>query len=267
MNTPVGYHCAVDLPFPAQEMRALVGPTDVASFDNPSGDPIFDDCDTTVEIFDFGCGCGRLARQLVQQRKQPKRYVGVDLHRGMIEWCRANLTPVAPQFRFEHHDVYNAGFNPRSKYRTAPFPVGTGEFGLIIAHSVFTHVTESSVMHYLRECARILRPQGVLRSTWFLFDKRYFPMMQDFQNALYINEEDLTNAVIYDREWLVRATQAVGLVITEATAPTVRGFHWQLLLQPIAAGVRAVELGTDLAPFGSAPPPVPVTDPSKVGAQ
>ena len=29
-------------------------------------------------------------------------------------------------------------------------------------------------------------------------------MMQDFQNALYINDVDPTNAVIFDREWLRR---------------------------------------------------------------
>ncbi len=44
-----------------------------------------------------------------------------------------------------------------------------------------------------------MAPDGLLRSTWFLCEKRYFPMMQDFQNALYINENDTTNAVIYDR--------------------------------------------------------------------
>ena len=29
-------------------------------------------------------------------------------------------------------------------------------------------------------------------------------MMQDFQNALYINDVDPSNAVIFDREWLRR---------------------------------------------------------------
>jgi len=248
-------------------MRALVGPTDEASFDNPSGDPVFDDCDTTETVFDFGCGCGRLARQLIQQRDQPNSYVGVDLHRGMINWCRSNLSPQAPQFRFEHHDVHNAGFNPNTKRRVAPLPAGNNQFDLVIAHSVFTHITESAVLHYLSECARILMPNGVLRSTWFLFDKAYYPMMQNFQNALYINEHDLTNAVVYDRTWLVSALQSVGLVIVAAKTPAVRGFHWQLLMQPAASGARSVELDTDLAPFGSIAPPVPAGDPSRIGLE
>ena len=44
------------LPIPPLEMRALVGTTEEMFFDNPSGDPIFDDCDTTgiYSISDVG---------------------------------------------------------------------------------------------------------------------------------------------------------------------------------------------------------------------
>jgi SAM-dependent methyltransferase len=252
------------LPIPPPEMRALVGRTDEASFDNPSGAPIFEECDTTGAVFDFGCGCGRLARQLIQQHQQPKRYLGVDLHRGMVSWCQANLTPSAPQFHFEHHDVYYAGFNPNAQRHSAPLPAGDGEFDLIIAISVFTHIAESTIGHYLRECARILRPDGVLRCTWFLFDKRYFPMMQEFQNALYINETDPCNAVIYDRDWLVSTLRANGLIIASASPPELRGFHWHLQLRPVASGNPCVELPVYDAPFGTAPPPVPPEPPYSI---
>ncbi len=142
---------AMGLPFPPTEMRALVGPTEEASFDNPSGSPIFNDCDTSGTIFDFGCGCGRLARQLIQQRGAAKALCwDWACTADHDEWCRANLASAAPQFRFEHHDVYNAGFNPRSKHRMAVLPVGSDDrFDLVIAHSVFTHITESAVLHYL----------------------------------------------------------------------------------------------------------------------
>ena len=121
---------------------------------------------------------------------------------------------------------------------------------LVIAHSVFTHITESAVLHYLTECARLLAPTGILRSTWFLCEKAYFPMMQDFQNALYINEFDPANAVIYDRQWLVRTIQSVGLVIVNAKPPSVRGFHWQLLMQPSSGGSPSVDLGLTSRPSG-----------------
>ena len=79
---------------------------------------------------------------------------------------------------------------------------------------MFTHIVESSVHHYLRECARILSTDGILRTTWFLFDKPTVPNeVQEFHNVLYINAEDPTNAVIYDREWLEAAAAAAGLAI------------------------------------------------------
>lgn len=120
-------------------------------------------------VFDFGCGCGRVARQLIQQRPVPRRYVGIDLHAGMIRWCRENLASRAEGFEFQHHDVANYNFNPgRSKPDVLPFAVDDHGFTLVNAWSVFTHLTQSQTGHYPNECARILRPDGVLNSTWVL---------------------------------------------------------------------------------------------------
>ena len=76
---------------------------------------------------------------------------------------------------------------------------------------------------YLDEVRRVLRPDGVLLATFFLFDKAYFPMMQDFQNALYINDTDPTNAVIFDRDWLLAALELRDLRIQEVRSPTHPG--------------------------------------------
>jgi trans-aconitate methyltransferase len=88
MNEPI--------PIPPFEMRQLVGPTNEAAFDNPSGDPIHQIAESNFDtVLDFGCGCGRLARQMIQQRVRPRNYLGIDLHAGMIRWCRENLAPYA----------------------------------------------------------------------------------------------------------------------------------------------------------------------------
>ena len=255
-------------PLPPEEMRALVGVTDPALFDNPSGGNALPEAGERAygAVFDFGCGCGRLARKLIQQQPQPTRYVGIDLHAGAIRWCNEHLVPLAPQFSFVHHDVFNPGFNPAAAARVAPFPVESGSFDLVVAHSVFTHVLEDAAVHYLAECARALHEGGALASTWFLFDKTLFPMMQSFQNSLYINVGDPTNAVIYDRGWLRAAAAEVGLVVTRAWPPAIRGFHWQILFQPVAAGVTEIELPADEAPLGSMPPPVLSVPPHLIGA-
>lgn len=256
------------LPLPPFEMRQLVGPTDPAFFDNLAGAAIAPDIppDLYESVFDFGCGCGRLARQLLQQDPMPRRYLGIDLHRGMIEWCQRELTAICPSFQFRHHDVFNSGFNPGAgKPMQARFPAADHSFNLIFSWSVFTHILEDQAGFYLGEARRVLHPTGLLVSTWFLFDRRYFPMLQHDQNALYINPTDPTNAVIFDRNWLETTLAANGLGIVHATPPAVRGYHWLLHIAPLVSDRPTIPLPPDQAPFGHFAPPVIPTDPAQIG--
>ena len=244
---------------PPVELRKLVGLTDADAFDNPDRSLVFPwiPKPNYETVFDFGCGCGRLARQLLQQRSRPKRYVGVDINREMVGWCQKNLSPVDQNFRFQHHDVRSASMAPDNSDRlTAPFEVEDSAFTLALAVSVFTHLREDQALHYLREIARILRSDGLFVSTWFLFDKRDFPMMQPFQNALFINEKDPTNAIILDRGWLDRALEECGLYVVRVDPPEIRGFHWWLTMRPRRSGDGPLELPPDTAPRGSMPSPL-----------
>lgn len=241
------------LSFPPLEMRKLVGPTDLADFDNPTGALVYPYLDTAAyeSVFDFGCGCGRVARQLIQQRPRPERYVGIDLHRGMIEWCRSNLAPHAPGFEFLHHDVFNYHFNPGgAKPRKLPFPVADNSATLVNAFSIFTHLTESQAIHYLQQVSRVLAGGGVFHSTWFLFDKEHFPALQADANALYASHVDPSAAVFFDREWVRREAHTVGLLVTYAIPPTIRGYQWTLVMRPQSDGVTEIEIPRDEAPIG-----------------
>jgi SAM-dependent methyltransferase len=245
-------HPTEAIPLPPPEMRALIGGLSLEHFDNPSGGLVYPYLPQRVydSVFDFGSGCGRLARRLIQQRPQPRRYLGIDVHRGMVRWCRANLTPVAPHFRFLHHDVFNRGLNPSAKTDVLPFPVEGESFSFVEAWSVFTHLTQNQAEHYLGEVSRILTPDGVFQSTWFLFDKSDFPVLQDFQNALYINLVDPSNAVIFDRDWLLRTTRQLGLVVYAIEPPRMRGWQWRLEMAGRESGVAEVEFPRDSAPKG-----------------
>lgn len=246
------------MPIPPLELRELVGPREPEAFDHPHGQPVFPTL-TRPELYDFvldfGCGCGRVARRLaVADAPMPKRYVGIDLHAGMIAWANKNLAPRLPGFTFVHHDVFNAGFNPGgASQQSASFPVEDNSVSLLLALSVFTHLVQADAEHYLDEVKRVLRPDGVMLATFFLFDKAYYPMMQDFQNALYINDTDPTNAVIFDREWLLAALDLRELRIREVRSPPVRGYHWEL---EIVHGRGSVALPEDTGEFGRQPPPV-----------
>jgi SAM-dependent methyltransferase len=229
-------------------MRA-VGPTDTAEFDNPAGHEVlrlYGNFDYR-SVFDFGCGCGRLARQLLQQTSPPQRYVGVDLNRSAVTWCQENLA--RPGFSFSHLDVANPQFNPSAANETAVFPVEDQTFTLAIAWSVFTHVVEAQADFYLGECARVLEVGARVVSTWFLFDKTIFPMMQETQNALYINPSDPTNAVIFDRNMVLALFAKHGLGVVSAFPPGIRGFQWVIVAEK---GVphQIERLPEDTAPTG-----------------
>jgi SAM-dependent methyltransferase len=257
-----------ELPVPPPEMRALVGPTDVAAFENPSGDLVFPYLDPSVyrSVFDFGCGCGRIARQLIQQHEQPERYLGIDLHAGMIRWCQEHLTPAAPQFEFVHHDVFDDSFNPgEGKPRSAPFPARNSEFTLVNATSVFTHLTETQVGPYLREAARVLADDGVVHVSFFLLDKRAFPFMQPHTNALYVSWEHPSAAVVFDRAWILQSAREADLTVVAAHAPPIRGYQWMLEMRHSSPELAEVELPTDSAPLGEVTIPAMPADASRIG--
>jgi SAM-dependent methyltransferase len=219
-------------PLPPLEYRRLVCPDDTL-FDLPQDGLVFPNIPAHQyeRVFDFGCGCGRVARKLMCHTRPPRQYVGIDIHRGMIEWCKDNLTSLNPAFEFFHHDVWNLGLAPENtRQPAAPFPVDDGQFSLVIAHSVFTHLYSGQTEFYLAEVLRILAPEGIARTTWFFFDKLTFPMMLDFQVCLFINEIDPSNAVVYDWRWFLEAIRRAGLYVISVTPPTKRGFQWEVLL-------------------------------------
>ena len=75
------------LPVPPLSMRRLVGGPPEEAFDNPTGAPALPNVPLPAydSVLDFGSGCGRVARQMILQSPRPKRYLGIDLHRGMVE--------------------------------------------------------------------------------------------------------------------------------------------------------------------------------------
>jgi SAM-dependent methyltransferase len=229
------------LPLPPLAMRITVGPTDPLAFDNPGGTPIYNTFGLPLEaydaVFDFGCGCGRQARQLLQQRPRPRRYVGIDTHRVMIDWCRTNLSPVDPNFQFLHHDVYSPSYAPENSLRLAePFPVEDRAFSLVLAHSVFTHLYQAQSDYYLHEVARILRPGGLAFTSWLFFDRKSFPFLPESRCCLFVNEAAPSEAVIYERGWLVDAVRRAGLSVWRTEPPAVAGHQWTVFLTPRSPG-------------------------------
>jgi SAM-dependent methyltransferase len=76
-------------------------------------------------------------------------FSGSDYNPNLIKWCRENL----PFAQFEVN-----GLAP-------PLPFADGQFELVYALSVFTHLTEQLQQDWIAELRRVVRPGGLVLFT------------------------------------------------------------------------------------------------------
>lgn len=119
-------------------------------------------------VVDLGCGCGAMAPALGERMGETGRYVGIDVHRPSIRWCRRRFAG-DPRFRFEGVAAEDASGPPgfAGGYR---LPVEDGAAGFVLAKSLFTHLLEEETTAYLAEIRRVLAPGRRALVTAFLFD-------------------------------------------------------------------------------------------------
>jgi SAM-dependent methyltransferase len=96
----------------------------------------------TLDVLDWGCGCGRLTRHLLARGFN---VTGIDIDETNIAWCRENLP--AGNFELVTPDL--------------PSPLPSDRFDLVVGHSVFTHLTEIDQFLWLCEINRVLKPGGI----------------------------------------------------------------------------------------------------------
>lgn len=104
------------------------------------------DLSPPLNLLDFGCGCGRVLRHLVQ-RFPHYTFFGADTDEETIAWLRDNPPPGA------RLDVMKLGELP-------PLPLGSSSIDLVYCHSVFTHLPESVGFAWLEELGRVVKPGG-----------------------------------------------------------------------------------------------------------
>jgi SAM-dependent methyltransferase len=187
-------------------------------------------------VLDVGCGYGRLALGFLTGTEFTGRYIGFDILGKHVAWCRKNLTPLAPSYRFKHADVRNARYNPHGKVEPDDFrfPAGIGTIDAIALFSVFTHLYRSDIEHYLREFRRVLKPGGVAVTTWFLFDEARMPAIVSERSAFamtheldehtrYFSEEDPLHAISYDEALMRTLAAEAGLEVVSVERGTWAG--------------------------------------------
>jgi len=177
-----------------------------------------------ARVLDVGCGIGRMARPLTTYLTTGS-YKGFDITPAGIHWCRGNITPRYPNFRFTLADVRNREYNPAgpvqaSEYR---FPYDDAQFDFAFLSSVFTHMLPSEVSHYLEELSRVLAPGGNCLATFFLLNDEARELIASGRSSLPIAlpmegcwTTDLKlpeTAVGYDENRLFFLIQSKGFVV------------------------------------------------------
>lgn len=125
------------------------------------------------KVLDIGSGIGALAIPLTRVLSAEGSYDGLDPVRSGIDWCASRITPRFPNFRFTHADVANAEYNPRGKIDPAEYvlPYADDSFDVVVLYSVFTHMGEAEMEHYVAEIARVLRPGGKVLASYLLINE------------------------------------------------------------------------------------------------
>jgi SAM-dependent methyltransferase len=124
-------------------------------------------------VLDVGCGSGRMAVPLTGYLGPGGSYEGFDVAEPAVEWCRREITPRHPNFRFRRADVYNSVYHPagRTRPRCFRFPYPAGSFDFVFLTSVFTHMLPADVENYVAEASRVLRVGGRCFATFFLLNE------------------------------------------------------------------------------------------------
>jgi SAM-dependent methyltransferase len=97
-------------------------------------------------VLDFGCGVGRFLFAMHEAAHPGQCLHGCDIDTRCVDWCRENI---------DFAGVKLSTLEP-------PLPYGDGEFDLVYALSVFTHLSLEWQFAWARELARVLKPGGVL---------------------------------------------------------------------------------------------------------
>lgn len=124
-----------------------------------------------MTVLEIGCGIGRDAMQLMGSEPLVGKYIGVDVTRDSIVWCRKNISKRHPNFEFHHFDAEHELYNPLGAKTSLDFrlPAADRSIDRVFLGSVFTHLFETEVVHYMKEIRRVLKPDGQAYATFFLY--------------------------------------------------------------------------------------------------
>jgi SAM-dependent methyltransferase len=151
-------------------------------------------------------------------------YHGFDVDAEAVEWCRRNFDD---RFHFTRVNAKSTVYNPRGEVRPAPLDRQDASADLVFSQSLFSHLLEDDVRHYLKESHRVLRPGGWMVMTFFCMEHlKSLGLLGGRWNfahrlgpAHVENLKFAESAVAYEKDWMLAAARAAGFADARVTLP------------------------------------------------
>lgn len=171
-------------------------------------------------VVDLGCGCGAMAPALGERIGEAGSYLGLDVHRPSLRWCRRRWGG-DPRLAFARVAVRSPYGGEGGAAGEVRLPAGDGAADFVLAKSLFTHLLDDEARAYLGEVRRMLAPAGRALVTLFLFDgDRFaatpppaFPHPEAGAPVRWRRAARPHAAVAYERRWWLARVAEAGLAV------------------------------------------------------
>ncbi len=185
--------------------------------------------DLNSTVVDIGCGVGKSAVGLRDANYMGEefcgQYLGFDVDPDMVDWCRAHFP--ADRFTFYRVDSASTVYNPAGRASRPHLECADNTADLVFSQSLFSHLLEEDIRHYLAESYRMLKPGGWMLMTFFcLDDLEELNLMEGrwtFRHAVgSARVENLRypeSAVAYTRSWMIEAALSAGFAEADVILP------------------------------------------------
>jgi SAM-dependent methyltransferase len=181
---------------------------------------------TGKTVLDIGCGT-RFTSAILTHEIPVGRYIGVDIHRGMIEWLQTNTA--RPNLEFHCVDQANPMYNPTGLIHQADWSFAH-DVDLCCMFSVITHQLPLAASSLFREAHKRVKDAG------FLFFSAAIRSEADENQQDYVElASNITGLSSYRETFLRKLLSETGWVVLTKGDPDPVVPQYPIAYVPIAS--------------------------------